>query len=233
MVPESVSMRGLIILEDEPILRAELATYLRAQGFFVDEASCIAHFRAGFDPARHMLALLDLGLPDGDGMALIADLRVKGEKLGIVVLTARNTGRSKIEGLLTGADHFFYKPVDLEELTATLRALLRRLESGGVSPRWVLDTLQCQLLPPGKPPIRLTAQGYIVMRSIVAGKGRPVSRRQIVEALGQNYLQYDLRRLDTQMHEIRKLVAESSGLELPVRAARGVGYQTTAEFDIK
>ncbi|MCA1953455.1 MAG: response regulator, partial [Hyphomicrobiales bacterium] len=156
-------MRDLIILEDEPILRAELATYLRAQGYVVHEAASVANFRAVFDPARHMLALLDLGLPDGDGMALIGELRQKGEKLGIVVLTARNTGRSKIEGLLTGADHFFHKPVDLEELTATLDALVRRLETGGVSPRWMLDTLQCQLLPPGKPPIRLTAQGYIVL----------------------------------------------------------------------
>lgn len=226
-------MRSLIILEDEPILRAELATYLRAQGFAVDEASSIANFRACFDPARHMVALLDLGLPDGDGMSLITELRAVGEKLGIVVLTARNTGRSKIEGLLTGADHFFHKPVDLEELTATLLALMRRLESGGVTPRWTLDTLQCQLLPPGKQPIRLTAQGYIVLKAIVAGKGQPVSRRKIVEALGQNYLQYDLRRLDTQMHELRKLVEEASGLDLPVRAVRGVGYQATAEFHIK
>ncbi|MCA1953255.1 MAG: response regulator, partial [Hyphomicrobiales bacterium] len=156
-------MRGLIILEDEPILRAELATYLRARGFIVDEVASIAGFRASYDPARHLAALLDLGLPDGDGMALISELRASGEKLGIVILTARNTGRSKIEGLLTGADHFFHKPVDLEELTATLQALLRRLETGGVNPRWTLDTLQCRLLPPGKPPIRLTAQGYIVL----------------------------------------------------------------------
>lgn len=226
-------MWKLIILEDEPILRSELADYLRAQGFAVDETASIAAFRAAFDPARHMLALLDLGLPDGDGMALISELRERGEKLGIVVLTARNTGRSKIEGLLAGADHFFHKPFDLEELTATLHALVRRLESGGLTPRWVLDTLQCQLVPPGKAPIRLTAQGYIVMRSIVAGKGQPVNRRQIVEALGQNYLQYDQRRLDTQMHELRKLVEEACGLELPVRAVRSVGYQTTAEFDFK
>jgi len=223
----------LIFLEDELVLRKEIAGWLREAGFEVDEAGTLAQFRQRFDPARHTLALLDLGLPDGDGLALIEDLRARGEKVGIVVLTARNTGRSKIEGLLLGADHFFHKPVDLEELAAALHALARRLETGGPNRHWILDTLQCQLLPPGKAPIRLVGQAYIVLRAIVGGKGQPVSRRQIVEALGQSYLQYDLRRLDTQIHDIRKTVRDACGLELPIRTVRGVGYQTAARFDLR
>lgn len=226
-------MANLLLLEDETVLRTELADFLGEQGHGVDTAESVEEFERKFQPGKHLIALVDLGLPDGDGLALIARLRKRGERLGIIVVTARNSSRNKAEGLIQGADHYLCKPFDLPELAATITAMARRLQVGGASPNWILDTLRCQLIPPGKPPVELTAQGYIVFRTIVGGGGKPVSRRKIVEALGESYLHYDLRRLDTQMHQLRKTVAEASGLELPVRTARGRGYQTTEAVDLR
>jgi DNA-binding response OmpR family regulator len=226
-------MANLILLEDESVLRAELADFLGEQGHRVDAAESIEEFDRKFQPGKHLIALVDLGLPDGDGIDLIARLRANGERLGIIVVTARNSARNKADGLIQGADHYLCKPFDLDELAATVTALVRRLQVGGASPSWVLDTLRCQLIPPGKSPVGLTAQGYIVFKTIASGGGKAVNRRKIVEALGENYLHYDLRRLDTQMHQLRKTVVEASGLELPVRTARGRGYQTTEQVDLR
>lgn len=226
-------MANLILLEDETVLRAELADFLSEHGHHVDTAEGIDAFERKFQPGKHLIALVDLGLPDGDGLDLIARLRAQGERLGIIVVTARSSSQNKADGLIQGADHYLCKPFDLVELVATVTALARRLEVGGASPSWILDTLRCQLIPPGKSPIDLTAQSYIVFKTIVSGSGKPVDRRKIIEALGESYLHYDLRRLDTQMHQLRKVVAEASGLELPVRTARGRGYQITESIDLR
>lgn len=226
-------MTHLILLEDEHILRAELAEFLREQGHHVDSVESIHQFDQTFQPGKHLIALIDLGLPDGDGLDLITRLRAHGQTLGIIIATARNGSRDKADGLIQGADHYLCKPFDLTELAATIAALSRRLQLNQGTPNWILDTLRCQLIPPGKSPIALTAQSYIVFRTIAGGRGKPVDRRKIIEALGESYLQYDLRRLDTQMYQLRKIVAEASGLELPVHTARGRGYQTTEIVDLR
>ncbi len=200
-------MTNLILLEDEPILCSELADFLAERGRQVDVADSIDAFRRQYRPGKYSIALVDLGLPDGEGLDLIAWLRGQGESLGVIVLTARTGTRNKTEGLLQGADHYLSKPFDFEELAATVTALSRRLQPDEERQRWVLDTLRCALIPPGKPPIALTAQSYIVFRTIAAGEGLPVDRRRIVEALGENYLDYDQRRLDTQMYQLRKTVS--------------------------
>lgn len=226
-------MANVILLEDEVILRSELAGFLREEGHSVDTAGSIGEFEKIYLPGKHLVALVDLGLPDGEGLSLINRLRASGIRLGIIVATARSGSRNKVEGLIGGADHYLCKPFDLEELAATVTALLRRMDLCGNGAGWVLDTLRCQLIPPGKAPISLTSQGYIVFRTIVGGEGKPVSRRKIVEALGEDYLHYDQRRLDTQMHQLRKQVADACGLRLPVRTARGRGYQTNAHVDLR
>lgn len=226
-------MARLLLLEDERILREEIANQLRDCGHAVDSAATVAEFDRLYQPGLHIIALIDLGLPDGDGIDLIGRLRARGERLGIVVVSARGGSASKVHGLTTGADHYLSKPVDLDELAAVVGALARRLETGGVTQRWTLQARSRQLTPPGGNPISLTAQAYLVLNVIAAGHGQTVDRRQIVDALGEDFLQYDQRRLDTQMHQLRKQVSEAAGLELPVRSARGRGYQFIADIDLK
>ena len=226
-------MVNLILLEDETVLRDEVADFLREQGHVVDTAGSLAEFDSTFRPGIHLIALIDLGLPDGEGLALIARLRAHGERLGIIIVTARNSSANRVAGLTGGADYYVAKPFDLDELAASIISLERRLLSGGVSLHWVLNERQRTLTPPGRAPIDLTSQSFLVLKAIVVGGGKPVDRRTIVESIGENYLQHDPRRLDTQLHQIRKSVVDASGLELPVRTARGRGYQITENIDLR
>ncbi|SFM95638.1 DNA-binding response regulator, OmpR family, contains REC and winged-helix (wHTH) domain [Formivibrio citricus] len=225
-------MARIILLEDEITLQKELASYLTELGHIVDSVGSIKDFRDVFSPADHLIALVDIGLPDGDGIELIDWLRQSGKRLGIVVISARSSISDKVRGFTLGADHYLSKPFDLLELSATVCALSRRIETGGVSLRWQLDARLCLITPPGRPPVRLTAQGAIVLNSIARGRGDPVKRRQIVEALGEDFLTYDQRRLDTQIHQLRKSVFDAANVELPILTARNRGYIFGADIDI-
>ena len=226
-------MSRLILIEDEDVLREEIAGFLRESGYAVDAVSCLAEFDKTFVPGSHALALIDLGLPDGEGIDLIARLRAQGERLGIIVISARVASASRVTGLATGADHYLAKPLDLDELAAVVGALARRLGYDDACKYWTLNTALRQLVPPGGAPIDLTEQAFTVLRTIVEGKGQFVSRRKIVDALAADYMLYDQRRIDTQLYQLRKTVFDAAGIELPIRTARGQGYQFTGEVQLR
>lgn len=230
-------MRDVILLEDEAVLREELSEFLVGNGYRVDAEASLAGFRRRYDPARHGLALIDLGLPDGDGLSLIRELRERGERLGIVVLTARGASRDRVAGLDIGADHYLAKTSDLDELAATLAALSRRLgdDSPAAPPAdvWVLELGPRRLQPPGFGPIALSEQDLVVLHQLMRGAGEIASRQDIVEALGEDFLSYDQRRLDTQMRRLRRKVSEATGLALPINTARNAGYRFHARALIR
>jgi DNA-binding response OmpR family regulator len=218
-------MAEIILLEDERILRRELADFLTQHGHVVAVAANLAEFEQSFQPERHAIAIIDIGLPDGNGLDLIRQLRQQRMNLGIIILTARSSTPDKLEGLECGADHYLPKSTDLAELAGVVAALARRLEAGGVSQLWVVQSAGRKLIPPGGPTIELSAQDYAVLSLIVAGNGEPVSRRSIVEALGSDYDTTDPARLDTQLRRLRRKVTEATGKELPIKTLRNEGYQ--------
>lgn len=217
-------MLDVILLEDEPVLRDELGDFLKAVGYAPCCCASLAEFERDFDPARHRLAIIDIGLPDGDGLQLIQRLRSHGQQLGIVVFSARSTGADRVQGLAAGADHYLGKGCDLDELEATLAALARRLGLRQRQALWRLELAPRRLLAPGAPPLPLSQQDLVVLQCLMREAGSLVSRRRIVEALGADYLDYDQRRLDTQMRRLRRRVQELSGQELPVKTLRNTGY---------
>lgn len=210
----------MILLEDEAVLREELTEYFMSHGHAVDSAGRLAEFQRMWVPGAYQLALLDLGLPDGDGMDLIAELRRGDHDIGIIVFTARANGRA--EGLEVGADHYVTKPVRLAELLATVNALGRRVGYG--SELWVLDQANLRLRSPKGGDISLSGHDFFVVRALLAAQGRPVSRRQLVTAIGEDYLHFDQRRLDTQMSRLKKKVRDACDLDLPIKSVHGVGY---------
>ncbi|MCH8180924.1 MAG: response regulator transcription factor [Proteobacteria bacterium] len=224
-------MAEVILLEDEPVLREELSEYLRTQGHGVTTAASLAEFMRLFEPQRHQIAVLDLGLPDGDGLDLVLRMRRGGLGLGIVILTARDGGDSKVRGLLEGADHFISKTADLRELAASITAIERRV-STREAPRWLLQSSPRQLVAPGKVPVPLSAQDFLVLKALALG-GECVTRQAIVEALGGDYFEYDQRRLDTQMRRLRRKVKELTGEDLPVSTLRAVGYSFHAPIELR
>jgi len=224
-------MANVILLEDEPVLREEVADFLHAQGHQVAVAATVAQFMALFRPDSHEVAVLDLGLPDGDGLQLIQRMRSNGLRLGIIILTARSGTQSRIEGLMGGADYFISKTADLSELAATIAALFRRLDVQA-QPLWLLQAAPRQLTPPGAQAISLSAQDYLVLKTLALG-GACVTREIIVRALGGDYLTYDQRRIDTQMRRLRRKVQESSGIALPINTLRAVGFCFQAPIELR
>ena len=216
-------MFELILLEDEPVLRQELAEFLADAEFVVTEAATLAQFEQRFDAQRHRIAILDLGLPDGDGATLIGRLRAVSADLGIVVLTARDATGDKVAGLGEGADHYLGKSVDLDELAAIVGALARRARASS-SVGWQLLLRPRLLRAPGFEPLELSHQDCQVLEALMRRSGEIVSRQQIVAALGERYLDYDQRRLDTQMRRLRRKVEQATGAPLPVRTSRNAGY---------
>ena len=219
------SLAHILLLEDERILREDLSEFLASCGHSVQAVGSIAEFERGFVPGRHLIAILDLGLPDGDGMDVIARLRRDNLRLGIIVLTARISTQDKVAGLQSGADHYLTKTTDMDILAATVDSLARRLDLGGVSGDWALDGDKKQLIAPGLPPIELSAHDYTVLKAIFDGQGQSVSKKTIVAALGEDFLSYDLRRLDTQINRLRRKVLEATGADLPLKTLRNEGYQ--------
>jgi len=232
-------MVDVILLEDEPVLRQELGEFLQEQGYAPVCLASLEEFEQRFEPARHRLAIIDIGLPDGCGLELIRRLRAAGEPVGIVVFSARSSSADRILGLGLGADHYLGKHTDLDMLAATLAALVRRLDlrpaadaGAAAPPNWVLDLGPRVLRIPDAPTVPLSQQDAVVLRCLMARPGENVSRRQIVEALGAEYLDYDQRRLDTQMLRLRRRIGSLGGRTLPVKTVRNGGYCFYAPAEI-
>lgn len=229
-------MLEVILLEDEPVLLKELGRFLAGLGYAPLCLSSVAAFAQQFTPQRHRLAVVDIGLPDGSGLTLIRRLRQSGQTLGIVVFSARNTAYDRIEGLEAGADHYLGKGCDLDELAATLAALERRLDlqkstptpqGTEATPPWQLHLGLATLHVANAPlatQVALSPQDLTVLHCLMEHPGTTVSRRTIVRMLGADYLDYDQRRLDSQMYRLRQRVEEISGTPLPVRTVRGNGF---------
>lgn len=228
-----ILMVDIILLEDERILREELADFLAAHGHVIDATGNMAEFEKCFQPERHVIAIIDIGLPDGNGFDLVKHLREKKMNLGIIILTARSSTPDKLNGLARGADHYLSKGTSLDELAATVIALARRLvDIGGFNPQWILQSAGRKLIPPGMPFIDLSPNDFAVLKIIIGGKGMPVSRRTIVEALGDDFYTTDPARLDTQMRRLRRKIGEATGKEPPIKTLRNEGYQFYAPAEV-
>ncbi|QNH20132.1 DNA-binding response regulator [Xanthomonas sp. GW] len=223
MHQEFAAMGEVILLEDEPVLREELGEFLEDLGYATTCAASVREFWQRFDPLRHGLAVIDVGLPDGSGLDLIGELRQGAQRLGIVVFSARNTSRDRVAGLDIGADHYLGKGADLDELAATLAALGRRL--GLQNACWMLELGAARLNVPDAPSVPLSHQDLLVLKCLMSRAGESVGHREIAEALGANFLDHDRRRLDTQMYRLRRRVEEISGRPLPVKTLRNSGYR--------
>ena len=172
----------ILLAEDDELLGVGLRAGLQQQGFEVDWV------RDGQAALRELLALdyeaavLDLGLPRLDGMEVLATLREQGRSLPVLVLTARDAVQSRIAGLDTGADDYVVKPVDLNELAARLRALVRRAH--GLQ-QTVLQAGQVQLDPVGHvvtlagQPVDLAQREYALLHALMRNPGRILSREQL------------------------------------------------------
>lgn len=216
-------MVDLILLEDEPTLREEIAEFLESRGYEATCAASMAEFEQLFDPGRHRVAIIDIGLPDGNGLQLIERLRATGLSLGIIVFSARGTSSDKIAGLDVGADHYLGKGCDLDELASTLSALAKRLD---LRPRerWRLELGARRLHAPSAPPVALSSQEAAMLHCLMRQAGTVVGYQEISRALGAPARDDEQQRLDAQMSRLRRKIQDDCGQILPVKMLRNRGY---------
>src|SRR5947199_3971444 len=173
------------------------------------------------------VVVLDLGLPDGDGLDLLRSWRRNGFNLPVLILSARDGVEDRIKGLDIGADDYLPKPFSLEELQARVRSLVRRhaavknavLEHGGIE----LDLLSHTVKLDGNP-VDLTNREYALLEVFMQNQGRILPRTLIAEKIWSSHYEVDTNLLDVYMSRLRSKLETSSGRTL-VKTVRGVGYQ--------
>lgn len=221
MVPSRVA-----VLEDNRPLRDELVSFLDEAGFQPEAFSTAASFLAQHEVLSFDFLILDLSLPDSNGVDVARGLSEKGDPIGIIILTAENGLASRIRGLAAGADAYLGKPFEFDDLLAHMGAVQRRIsrcEPNGAD-RWVLDILKLRLLAPlSGEVLELTVSEVCLMRTIVESHPKHVSRPELVRALGEDFRFYDERRLEKLVSRLRQKIKGASG-KSPIKTVRGKGY---------
>lgn len=226
---------SVLLVEDDAALSFELAAYLSHAGFSVRCAGTIAAAEAALaEPAD--LLVIDINLPDGSGLDLCKRLR-QSERSGIVICTARNERDLRITGLKEGADAYLVKPVDVEELEATLLSVHRRLRAlpaGSLlqlpKPHpWRLDTTQSLLIAPHGVGILLTANESTILERLFSASAQTASRAELMTLLDSAADAGGDHRLEALISCLRRKVQDKAGIKLPLISDYGRGYRFSAQ----
>ncbi|HET9042489.1 MAG TPA: response regulator transcription factor [Burkholderiales bacterium] len=212
----------ILVVEDDPLLADGLQAGLRQAGFDVDLALDGVAATLALGTHDYAAVVLDLGLPRLGGLDVLRRLRAGGSAVPVLILTARDRVEDRIKGLDSGADDYVVKPVDLGELAARLRALVRR-SKGEAAP--VLQVGALQLDPAAHQVtfrgdrIDLQAREFAMLHELMLNAGRVLSREQLVERLYAWGEEIESNAIEVHVHHLRrKLAAEV------IRTVRGVGY---------
>lgn len=216
----------LLLVEDSPRLVELLGETVREAGWRLDAVGSVAEAEAALAGHEHDLLVLDLGLPDGDGLDLLASLRQQGSELPVIVLTARDALESRVEGLNAGADDYLLKPFAMEELVARIRALLRRpgqalgrkLTAGNVE----FDTVAREVSVGGVPTV-FSRRETDLLEILLRRQGRVVPKDAIEEGLYAFGDEISSNTVEVAVHRLRKRMAEA-GADIEVHTLRGIGY---------
>ncbi len=215
------TMRVLIV-EDDAGIATGLAATLKASGYAVDVTATLALATAALRVEPFDLVLLDLGLPDGDGLDWLRQVRRTGSAMPVLIMTARDALPDRVAGLDEGADDYVVKPFEPEELLARMRVALRRSE-GRASPLLrhgdlVVDPAAHTVLRNGEPVV-LRAKEFALLLALLRGSGQVLSRQRLEQALYGFDEVLDSNALEVHMHHLRRKLGD--GL---VKTVRGVGY---------
>jgi len=199
-----------------------LQTALRQEGYTVDWTADGKSAAAALHAARFDLVLLDLGLPERDGLDVLRERRRSGDATPVIILTARDDIQDRIAGLDAGADDYIVKPFDLEEVTARMRSVLRRasgrgdptIRVGSISLNPATHTVERDGAP-----VSLSAHEYAVLEALLQRPGAILSRAQLEDRLYGWEGQVESNAIEVYIHGLRRKLGSEA-----IRTLRGVGY---------
>jgi len=221
-------------VEDDGRLAAMLEEYLAGRGFAVTTAGTLAKAGRALKDGAFDIMILDLMLPDGDGMDFCRQARAV-TSIPIVMLTARGDSADKVAGLELGADDYIQKPFDPAELAARLRAALRRaapMAPAGAIIRLAglevnLDAME--ISKDGKK-LEITPRQFAIFRALLERAGRVVNRETLMDAIGGELEAFD-RSIDVHVSRIRAAIEENPKEPKLIKTVRGSGYILTAQAE--
>ncbi len=216
----------LLVVEDNADLAQLLLKGLGAEGFAADLVATAGEARAALATTRYSAVVLDLGLPDGDGLEVLRDLRERKDATPVLVLTARGGVHDRVTGLRSGADDYLVKPFAFEELVARIQALLRRpgdllgqqLRVGNVA----FDTEARQAFVDDRPQF-FSAREVAVLEILMRRSGRVVSKKLVEDHLFGLSVDVGSNAVEVYIHRLRKQLADAGG-KVQIHTIRGVGY---------
>ena len=219
----------LLVVEDDPDLNRQLVGALEEAGYVVDSAQDgeEGHFLGDTEP--YDAVVLDLGLPEMDGVTVLEKWRRDGKTMPVLILTARDRWSDKVAGFDAGADDYVAKPFFMEEVLARLRALLRRatghatseLECGPVR----VDTRSSRVTVEGRA-IKLTSLEYRLLAYMMHHRDRVISRTELVEHLYDQDFDRDSNTIEVFVGRLRRKLGKDV-----IETGRGLGYRLTAPED--
>ena len=219
----------VLVIEDDPDLLDQLTTALTDAGYTVDGAADgeEGHFLGDTEP--YDAVILDLGLPVIDGLSVLKKWRSDGRTMPVLILTARDRWREKVEGIDAGADDYVAKPFQMEEVLARLRALIRRA-AGHASPELTcgpvaVGTRSGRVTVDGKP-IKLTAQEFKVLSYLIHHLDKVVSRTELTEHIYDQDFDRDSNTIEVFVGRLRKKL----GVDV-IKTERGLGYRMSPPGD--
>ena len=217
-----VGRMRVLLVEDDPMIAKGLQTALRQDGYAVDGVSDGRHAAEALRTESFDIVLLDLGLPGRDGLEVLRELRGRGDSTPVIIVTARDETRNRIEGLDAGADDYIIKPFDLDEIAARMRSVLRRaagrgdpcIRHGGISLNPVTHAVERDGIP-----IALSAHEFSVLEALLQRPGAVLSRAQLEDRLYGWSDSIESNAVEVYIHALRRKLGSDS-----IRTLRGVGY---------
>jgi two-component system KDP operon response regulator KdpE len=223
----------VLVVDDEPAIRRLLKTSLRPQGYDVAEAETGAQALAGVRDGEPDLLILDLGLPDMDGIDVIRAVRAASQ-VPIIILSIRGDDRGKVEALDLGADDYLSKPFSIEELLARIRAALRhRLQTQGTLPQFQcadlsVDLVRRRVTLAGNE-LHLSPKEYEILAFFASHAGRVVTHQQLLRAVWGSAYAGDVQYLRVYIRQLRQKLETDPSRPRYLLTEPGVGYRLASE----
>jgi two-component system KDP operon response regulator KdpE len=218
----------LLVVDDEPAIRRLLRTSLGAEGFEVIEAENAEKAFAAIEARKPEVVILDLGLPDLDGLDMIRRLRESGSKLPVIVLSSRGDERGKVEALDLGADDYVTKPFGIAELVARIRTALRhRFQEQGGEPLFKSGGLQVDLVrrvvTVNGEEVKLSPKEYDILRQLVLHAGKVLTHRFLMQQVWGAAC--DVQYLRIYVRQLRQKIEADPERPQHILTETGVGYR--------